>query len=83
MNFSDISDSVISFSKDNPIIAAAAGLLLLFLLVRKTKLFLVILLLAVVLAAALSFIMDVASVGKTEKGKMIEKGVHPETDAVR
>lgn len=77
MNFSDISDSVISFSKDNPIIAVVAGLLLLFLLVRKTKLFLVILLLAFVLAAAFYFITDVASVGKAGKGEMIKERVQP------
>ena len=77
MNFSDISDSVISFSKDNPIIAVVAGLLLLFLLVRKTKLFLVILLLAFVLAATFYFITDVASVGKAGKGKMIQERVQP------
>ncbi len=77
MNLSDISDTVISFSKNNPIIAVVAGLLLLFLLVRKTKLFLAILLLAFVLAAALYFIMDVASVGKAGKGKIIQKGVQP------
>ena len=75
MNFSDISDSVISFSKDNPIIAVVAGLLLLFLIVRKTKLFLVILLLAFVLAATFYFITDVASVGKAGKGKMIQERV--------
>lgn len=77
MNFSDISDSVISFSKDNPIIAVVAGLLLLFLIVRKTKLFLVILLLAFVLAATFYFITDVASVGKAGKGKMIQERVQP------
>ena len=77
MNFSDISDSVISFSKDNPIIAVVAGLLLLFLLVRKTKLFLVILLLAFVLAATFYFITDVASLGKAGKGKMIQERVQP------
>lgn len=77
MNFSEITNSVMSFFKDNPISAVAVGLLLLFLLVRKTKLFLVILLLAFILAAALYLITDIASVGKAGKGKIIQKGVQP------
>ncbi|MCL4477458.1 MAG: hypothetical protein M1508_14760 [Nitrospirae bacterium] len=77
MNFSEITSSVMSFFKDNPISAVAVGLLLLFLLVRKTKLFLVILLLAFILAAALYLITDIASVGKAGKGKIIQKGVQP------
>ena len=77
MNFSEITNSVMSFFKDNPISAVAVGLLLLFLLIRKTKLFLVILLLAFILAAALYLITDIASVGKAGKGKIIQKGVQP------
>ena len=77
MNFSEITNSVMSFFKDNPISAVAVGLLLLFLLIRKTKLFLVILLLAFVLASALYLITDIASVGKAGKGKIIQKGVQP------
>ncbi len=70
-------DSVIGFAKDNPIIAGAVGLLLLFLLIRKSKLFLFVICLALILAAALYFITDIASVGKAEKGKMIQRGVQP------
>lgn len=77
MDFSSMADSVTAFSKDNPIVAAVAGLLLLFLLIRKPKLFFVLLLLGLSLAAALYFIMDVSSIGKAQKGKMIERGVEP------
>lgn len=75
MNFSEIANSVISFSKDNPVIAVVVGLFLLFLLFRKTKLFFGLLFLALILAGALYFIIDVASVGKAEKEKIIEKGI--------
>jgi len=74
---SGIINSIISFSMDNPIIAVVVGLLLLFLLIRKTKLFLVLFCLALILAASLYFIMDIASVGKVGKGKIIQKGVQP------
>ena len=77
MNFSEVTNSIISFSKDNPIIAVVVGLFLLFLLFRKPKFFLGIIFLALVLAVVLYFIMDVASTGKSEKGKMIEKRIHP------
>ncbi len=82
MDFSGIKDGIISFSMDNPIIALVAGLLLLFLLVRKPKLVFGLLGLVLILTLAIYFIMDVASLGKTEKSKMIEKGVHPGTDPV-
>ena len=77
MKSSGIINSIISFSMDNPIIAVVVGLLLLFLLIRKTKLFLVLFCLALILAASLYFIMDIASVGKVGKGKIIQKGVQP------
>lgn len=77
MKSSGIIDSIISFSRDNPIIAVVVGLFLLFLLIRKTKLFLLLFCLALILAAALYLIMDVASVGKVGKGKIIQKGVQP------
>ena len=77
MKSSGIINSIISFSMDNPIIAVVVGLLLLFLLIRKTKLFLVLFCLALILAAALYLIMDVASVGKVGKEKIIQKGVQP------
>ena len=77
MNLSEIANNALSFFGDNPIIAVAVGLVLLFLLIRKTKLFLVLFCLALLLAAALYFIMDVASIGKSEKGKIIQKGIQP------
>jgi len=77
VDFSQMINGVIAFSKDNPIIAGAVGLLLLFLLIRKSKLFLLIICLALVLAAALYLITDIASVGKAGKGKIIQKGVQP------
>ncbi len=83
MNFSEIASSVISFSKDNPIIAVVVGLFLLFLLFRKPKLFLGLLFLSLILAGVLYFIMDISSTGKSEKGKMIEKGTRPGMDDIR
>ncbi len=83
MDLSGIADTVTAFSRDNPIIAAAAGLLLLFLLIRKTKIFFFLLLLALVLAAALYLIMDVASIGKTQKKQMIERGSRPGMEDIR
>ena len=83
MNFSEITDSILSFSKDNPVIAGVAGLILLFLLLRKPKLFLGLVFLAAVLALVFHFIVDVSSKGKSEKEGMIEKGITPHMDDPR
>ena len=83
MDFSDITNSVISFSKDNPLIAVVVGLLLLFLLYRKPKLVFGLFFLCLILAGVLYFIMSISSTGKSEKGKMIEKGIHPTMDDKR
>jgi hypothetical protein len=80
MDLSEMVNSVTLFFKDNPIIAVAVGLLLLFLLIRKPKLFLVLFCLVLLLAAALYLIMDVASIGKTGKEKIIQKGLQPDMD---
>lgn len=77
MNLSEIANSALSFFRDNPIIAVAVGLLLLVLLVRETKLFLILCCIVLILVAALYFIMDVSSIGKSAKGKMSERGIHP------
>ncbi len=83
MDLSGITDAVTAFCRDNPITAAAAGLFSLYLLFRRTKLFFLLLFLGLVLAAALYFIMDVASIGKAEKKQMIEKGTGPGMDDIR
>lgn len=83
MNFSETANSVLSFSKDNPIIAVVVGLILLFLLFRKPKLFFGLFFLAAILALILYFIEDVSSTGKSGKGEMIEKGIHPQMDDIR
>lgn len=77
MDLSGIADTVAAFCRDKPVIAAVAGLLLLFLLIRKTKVFFLLLLLGLILAAAFYVISDVSSIGTSQKGKMIERGVQP------
>ncbi|MCL5022026.1 MAG: hypothetical protein M1497_01420 [Nitrospirae bacterium] len=83
MNLSEIADSLVSLSKDNPVIAGIAGFVLIFLLIRKPKLFLGLFCLVLIVLAALYFIMDVSSIGKSGKAKMIEKGTHSEMDDLR
>ncbi len=83
MSFSEIANSVLSLSKDNPIIAVVVGLILLFLLFRKPKLFFGLIFLAAILALVLYFIEDVSSKGKSGKGEMIEKGIGPHMDNLR
>ena len=83
MSFSETANSVISFSKDNPVVAVVVGLFLLFLLFKKPKLFLGLLFLAAILAAILYFIVDVSSTRKPQKEEMIEKGIHPHMDDIR
>jgi len=80
LDLSAIGDGIISFVTGNPIIAVVVGLFLLFLLYRKPKLFLILFCLVLILAATIYFIMDVSSIGKSEKGRMIEKGVQPGMD---
>gem|GEM_PF-1473692 len=83
VSFSEISTSVLSFSKDNPVIAVVAGVILLFLFFRKPKFFLGLFFLAAVLALVFYFIVDVSSKGKSEKEGMIEKGINPHMDDIR
>ena len=83
VNFSETANSVLSYSKDNPIIAVVVGLILLFLLFRKPKLFLGLVFLAVILTLIFYFIADVSSKGKSEKEEMIEKGIQPHMDNIR
>jgi hypothetical protein len=83
VSFSEIANTVLSFSKDNPIIAVIVGLILLFLLFRKPKLFFGLFFLAAILALIFYFIEDVSSKGKSGKEEMIEKGIGPNTDNIR
>jgi hypothetical protein len=83
VSFSEIANTVLSFSKDNPIIAVIVGLILLFLLFRKPKLFFGLFFLAAILALIFYFIEDVSSKGKSGKEEMIEKGIGPNIDNIR
>jgi hypothetical protein len=74
MGITEITNAVASFSRENPLVAGAIGLVLLLLLWRKPKLFFGLLLLSALLVVALSLIMDVSSVGRDQKKKLIEKG---------
>jgi hypothetical protein len=80
MDLSETGNSIIAFVNDNPLIAIIAGFFLLLIVFRKSKFIVVILCLAAALAAALYFISGVSSVGKAEKGKMIQKGVQQGAD---
>ena len=83
MDLSGIADAVSAFFRGNPLVAVAVGLFFLFLLIRKPRLFLFLFILGLILAAALYFIADVASTGKANKTKVIEKGTTSETDPAR
>lgn len=74
MDISEIINSIISFAKDNPIVAVAAALLLVFLIYLRPKLFLSLLFLALFLGGIFYLIMSMASSGVSHKGKLIEKG---------
>lgn len=70
-----MTDIIVSFSRDNPIIAAAAGLLFLFLIIRKPKFFFSVLFLALFLAGIFFAILEIASSGVSQKEKVLQKGV--------
>lgn len=74
MDISEIINSIISFAKDNPIVAVAAALLLVFLIYLRPKLFLSLLFLALFLGGIFYLIMSMASSGVSQKGKLIDKG---------
>lgn len=74
MDISEIINSIISFAKDNPIVAVAAALLLIFLIYLRPKLFLSLLFLALFLGGIFYLIMSMASSGVSQKGKLIDKG---------
>lgn len=80
MDLSETGNSIIAFVADNPLVALVAGFLLLLIVFRKSKFIIVILCVAAALAAALYFIAGVSSIGKAEKGKMLQKGVQPGAD---
>lgn len=74
MDISEIINSIISFAKDNPIVAVAAALLLVFLIYLRPKLFLSLLFLALFLGGIFYLIMSMASSVVSQKGKLIDKG---------
>jgi len=73
MDLSEITNSLMSSSKEYPIVAFMLGVFLLFLLFRRPQLFLLLSLLGLILAATLYLISDIASTGKVTKARMIEK----------
>jgi hypothetical protein len=80
MDFSQMIDKAISFASGNPIIAVAVALLLIFLVYRDPKFFLKLLLIVIILAGIFYLIMNLASTGTSQKGKMLDKGIHPGMD---
>jgi len=77
MDFQAIIDTVVSFSKDNVLIAIAVGILLIFLLYRKPKLLFTIFFISLLLAGVFYLISNVSSVGVSHKEKMIDKKIIP------
>jgi len=73
MDLSEITNSLMSSSKEYPIVAIILVVFLLFLIFRRPQLFLLLSLLGLILAATLYLISDIASTGKATKAKMIEK----------
>jgi hypothetical protein len=69
-----MTDVVVTYSRDNPIIAIAVGLLLFFLMIRKPKFFFSVFFLALLLAGIFFAIMEMASSGVSQKEKVVEKG---------
>jgi Ca2+/Na+ antiporter len=68
-------DSIVTFSRDNPLIVIALTFLLIIILFRKPKLFFIISFITLILAAALYVISVVSSTGVTEKKELIDKSV--------
>jgi len=73
MDLSEIIDSIAAFYTGNPIVAVVIALVLLFFIWRKPKLFLFLLFLALLLAGTLYFILQSASIGSSEKEKLLHK----------
>lgn len=75
MDLAEIANSIVAFSKDNPVVAVAAAVLLVFLIYLRPKLFLSLMFLAVFLVGIYYLIMSMAGSGVSQKGRLIEKGV--------
>lgn len=74
MEFSVFLEDSVSFIQGNPIIVTIAALVIMFLIWRKPKLVLSILVIAIVFWFSTYLIISAAFSGKTQKGKLIEKG---------
>ena len=80
MDFSQLIDKAISFASGNPIIAVAIALVCVFLVYRDPKFFIKLIVLVLILAGIFYTIMNLASTGTSQKGKLLEKGIHPGMD---
>ena len=73
MDFAAVIHEVARYFGENPYIAGALGLLFLFLLLTKPKLFFSVVILVAILAGVFYLISNLASMGASEKGKLLYK----------
>ena len=73
MDLSEILDSIVAFYSGNPIVAVVIALALIVFIWRKPKFFLFLLLLSLLLAGTIYFILQAASIGSSEKEKLLHK----------
>ena len=73
MKLYEFIDKVISFGKNNPLIALIGAVVFLFLIYRRPKLILSIIILILILAGIYYVIMDTVSSVRTEKHSLIHE----------
>lgn len=74
MDFFGIIEDIVLFAQGNLIITAGAAIVIILLIWYKPKLVLSILGIALILWFSIYLIMSAASLGKTQKKELIEKG---------
>ncbi len=83
MDISELINNIIAFLKDNPILAIVIGIALLFAGYRKPKLFFGVLFIILLLAGVIYLVLSMSSGGVSQKKKLLEKGLIPESSISR
>ena len=82
MDFSGFMESIVSFAKNNPVIAIVLALGLLFFVYRKPKLFFVLLFLSLFLGGLYYMITSMARSSSEQKERLLHEG-EKQSDRIR
>ncbi len=73
MDIQGIIDTIRSFIQTEPLLALIGGLLIVLFLLRKSKILRILLLIGLALAITFYLILEVSSIGKASKRKLVEE----------